>query len=176
MLIICCMYVFIFQRFTKSCVPKGRSLTFCPSLQSLHPLSSPDCHQVEAYRASKRPKMSVYVSVCVCIYLLYWKMTPCDLCVLQKKLHYFCLLSTKRHTQAPTAKCMYKLYICPILYVRRHVISLTMLNILTFIFFTSCLSRVWEAPEKSSWILCPRIHGGTVINFNIKTIFFMCAI
>lgn len=160
------------QRFTVSCVPEGRNLTCCLSSQSSHPLPSLDYHQVEAYRASKKHKSCV--SVCVCS--LYWKFTPCYFSVLQEELHYFCLLSTKRDTQAHSTKCEYILHICLILTIRRHAISVTVHNIFTIIFSIICVSRAWEGPEDPDLILSLRIHGGTVINVNIKTVFFMCAL
>lgn len=133
-----------------SCVPEGRNLTCCLSSQSLHPLLSLDYRQVEAYRASERHKI-----LCLCVCLCASR--PCTAkwhhvtSVLQKELHYFCLLSTKRDTQAHTAKCEYKLNTCPILTVKRCVFSFTQL-IHLFFYPVTCLSRAWEAPEKLFWI------------------------
>lgn len=137
-----CAYVFFLcfclnncQRFMMNCVPKGRNLTCCLSSQSSHPLSSLDYHQVEAYRASKRRKCSLCMCGCtVHLYTLYCEITHCYFCVLQKELHYFSLLSTKRDSQAHTTKCEYNLHICPILTIRRHVISFTMHSTFTICF------------------------------------------
>lgn len=135
----------------KSCVPEGRNLTCCLSSQSSHPLLSLDYHQVEAYRASKRHKMCL----CVCRYEQYvtliGKLQHVS-GVLQEELHYFCLLSTKRDTQAHATKCEHKLLICLIVTIRRHVISFTLHSIFTIIFSITCLCRAWEAPEKLVYV------------------------
>ena len=119
-----CFCFNIWQRFMRSCVPEGRNLTCCLSSQSWHPLSSLDYHQVEAYRASKRHKMCL----CVCRYVQYvtliGKLQHVS-CVSQEELHHFCLLSTKRDTQAHAPKCEYK-HICLMVTTRRHVISLSL--------------------------------------------------
>lgn len=47
----------IWQRFMMNYALEGKNLICCQSSQSLHPLSSLDYHQVEAYRASKWHKM-----------------------------------------------------------------------------------------------------------------------
>lgn len=101
---ICLHVCTIWQRFMRSYVPGGRNRTCCLSSRCSHPPSSLDCHQVEAYRASKRHKMRVR-----CKFRPRLGTWHHVISVSQKKLHYFCLLSTKRDTQAHTAKRKYKL-------------------------------------------------------------------
>lgn len=127
----------------RSCVSGERSRTCCPSSLSSHPLPSPGYHQVEASRASKRHKTSVFPHERAPLRPVS-RNSPCHFCVLQTELHYFRLLPTKGDTQTYTAKCEQNLHTCPILTIRKHVIFSTF----TIIFSITCLSRAWEAPEK----------------------------
>lgn len=93
-----CLCFNIWQRSMMSCVRMGRILTCCLSSPSWHPLSSLDYHQVEAYRASKRHKMTADVYVCVHLYPVLGNDTMLLVCVTEGTALFLLTINKERHT------------------------------------------------------------------------------
>lgn len=117
-----CVCFNIWQRSMKSCVPEGRNLTCCLSSQSSPPLSSLDYHQVEAYRASEGHSMSVGVYLCQRLQPVLGNDTMLLLSVTEGTALFLLTINKERRTIP-----LYQMWVhmCPILVIRRLVISST---------------------------------------------------
>lgn len=107
--------------------------------------------------------------VCMCVCSPDCDMAAC-LCVAEGTAS-FLLTMNKERTTGPCYQMWVQTPGCPTETSRRHISSKAE-SVFTIILSFDRLSR--EALEKPGWY--PRIHGRTVIYFNIKTVFFMCAL
>lgn len=82
--------------------------------------------------------------MCVYVYTLYREIHHVTSVCYRRN----CIISAyyqQRETHKPTLpNVSTNLHTCPILTIRKHVIS----SIFTIIFSITCLTRAWEAPEK----------------------------
>lgn len=117
-----------------------------------------------------RDKRRAYFFLCVWIYNVYWEMITCIFLLCCRRN---CIISAyyqQRETHKPS---MPNVSVNSYLSHSNQLSTCYFLNTIKWlIFFIAC--RAWEAPEGLDFL--PRTSRGTVINVNLKTVFFICEI